>query len=57
MKEYGYHWRPYKAITKDDWELTLFRITGKNDEIAVSHRPPILFVHGNKNDAASWMSD
>ena len=57
MQEYSYHWRPYTAETEDGWELTLFRITGRDDEIRVSSKPSILFVHGNKNDAASWMND
>ena len=53
----GYHWRPYTAVTKDDWELTLFRITGRDEEVIVSNKPSLLFVHGNKNDAASWVRD
>lgn len=55
MNKFDYKWKSYKAVTKDKWELTLFRITGPEDTIYGKNKPPILFMHGNANDATSWM--
>ena len=40
---YGFDYEIHTAVTEDDWELTLFRITGRDgqDKVA-STKPPIL---------------
>ena len=40
---YGFDYEIHTAVTEDDWELTLFRITGRDGEDKVaSTKPPIL---------------
>ena len=42
MSGWGYNWESYIADTEDDWELTVFRITGKvGDTPRASTKPPL----------------
>ena len=51
-EEWGYTWEAFKVITEDGWELTLFRITGTDEELfEQSEKAPILFQHGEFQDA------
>ena len=57
MSKFGYAWTYEEVTTEDDWILTLFRITGKEDQDpVVSTHPPILLQHGSTMDAESWIN-
>ena len=58
MDKLGYTWDPHTVPTDDGYFLTLFHITGKTDTGPFTPtKPPVLFNHGNYQDAASWLSD
>ena len=53
MSELDYSWEAVSVITKDDYDLTLFHIFGRNE--VKNDKPPVLIVHDFLSDAASWM--
>ena len=47
MNKEGYTWEAYKTTTDDGWHLTLFRITGRENEAPTEkHETPVLVQHG-----------
>lgn len=47
MAKNGYDYELHTVTTEDDWDLTLFRITGKLGEKPVaSTKPPLFMMHG-----------
>ena len=54
----GYTWEAFTVKTEDQWNLTIFHITGKEGEGSlVTEATPVLIQHGNNNDAESWVKD
>jgi len=49
-----YTWEPIELTTDDDYVLTSFMITGKEEKSMKN--PPVLIHHGEGQDAASWMT-
>ena len=57
MNNYGYTWSAHEVQTDDGYTLTTFRVTGTTDTGAFTPtRPPVLVMHGDTSDAASWLS-
>ena len=56
MNKEGYTWEAYKTTTDDGWHLTLFRITGRQNEDSTmkKHETPVLVQHGFGMSAVSW---
>ena len=57
MNKEGYTWEAYPLTTEDGWNLTLFRLTGREDgrvEHDGKHHAPVLITHGLSMDAVSW---
>ena len=57
MNKEGYTWEAYPLTTEDGWNLTLFRLTGREDgRVEHDGRPhaPVLITHGLSWDALSW---
>ena len=54
LKELGYEWESVPVVTKDNYELTLFNIFGKDTKLIVD-KQPVLIVHGLYTDAAWWI--
>ena len=60
MEEVGgdFHWKSYKAITKDNYILTLFRIVGDADGERIDgqgSKGPLLLQHGFLTDSITWL--
>ena len=54
--EYDFDYEIHTPVTEDGWELTLFRITGRDGEDKVaSTKPPVLIMHGDAFDAEFWL--
>ena len=53
-----YTWEPFEVTTDDGYILTLFHITGTQDDGPFTPtKEPVLLQHGHMMDAASWMND
>ena len=58
MDHYGYTWEPFEVVTKDEYILTTFHVTGtQGDGIFIPSKDAILIQHGHEQDAASWIHD
>jgi len=58
MGKLGYTWDPFKVMTEDGYELTLFHVTGRTDTGPFTPtQPAVLMNHGDYQDAASWLTD
>ena len=58
LDKYKYTWEAFEVTTDDDYILTLFHITGTEEEGKFTPtKEPVLIQHGLKMDAASWMND
>ena len=60
MEEVGgdFHWKSYKAITQDNYILTLFRIVGDADSERIDgqgSKGPLLLQHGFLTDSITWL--
>ena len=56
MSKYGYSWETKSVKTEDQWNLTLFHITGKEGVSSlVKESTPVLIQHGNKSNPVSWV--
>ena len=60
MEEVGgdFHWKSYKAITEDNYILTLFRIVGDADGERIDgqgSKGPLLLQHGFLTDSITWL--
>ena len=57
MDRFKYKWEAFPVTTEDDYELTMFRIVGKNGyEWYKPSRPkyPVLVMHNAFTDGTSW---
>ena len=55
MDFYNYQWEDHTVTTEDGYELTVFRITGQGRKTYTPDKPPVVIVHGQSMDAASWL--
>ena len=56
--QHGFDYDMYTVVTEDEWNLTLFRITNRSDEVASSStKPPLMIQCGIGMDAAYWMAN
>lgn len=56
METAGFTWAAFNVETEDGYTLTTFRVTGKvGEEPFVADKPPVVFMHGAMDDAASWV--
>ena len=58
-----YTWEPYTVETEDGWTLSMFRVTGKNDDTGKKitevdeGKFPVIVWHGGTQDALKWALD
>ena len=55
MQQWGMDYDLYTVTTSDDWELSLYRLTGFNGSEVDPDKTPILIVHGAAMDASSFI--
>ena len=56
MNQWGLTWEDYKVTTEDGYILTMFRLTGSEEDGPFKvDKPPVLIAHGLSADAIKWM--
>ena len=55
MSKYDHTWEAVEVTTEDGFILTTFHITGNADGLYTPDKPPVLFMHGDYSDGATWL--